>query len=125
MELSGFGALGTWRKRVSRAPLTAEEALKHLLLSVDVDTLYRCLTCCNSYIPVIRGPAFVFELSVRSMINVKLQKGLVACHGKSCLRGVMAELFGISSWQRTSCSYPAQECIVRLAASLHACAQPW
>ncbi|CAL5218701.1 g412 [Coccomyxa viridis] len=40
-ELSGFGALGTWRKRVSRAPLTAEEALKHLLLSVDVDTLYR------------------------------------------------------------------------------------
>ena len=42
MELSGFGALGTWRKKVARAPLTAEEALKHLLLSVDVDTLYRC-----------------------------------------------------------------------------------
>ena len=49
MELSGFGALGTWRKRVARAPLTAEEALKHLLLSVDVDTLYRC-SCCESYI---------------------------------------------------------------------------
>ncbi len=42
VELSGFGALGTWRKKVARAPLTAEEALKHLLLSVDVDTLYRC-----------------------------------------------------------------------------------
>ena len=42
VELSGFGALGTWRKRVRRAPLTAEEALKHLLLSVDVDKLYRC-----------------------------------------------------------------------------------
>ncbi len=42
MELSGFGALGTWRKKVARAPLTAEEALKHLLLSVEVDTLYRC-----------------------------------------------------------------------------------
>ena len=42
IELSGFGALGTWRKRVRRAPLTAEEALKHLLLSVDVDKLYRC-----------------------------------------------------------------------------------
>ncbi|CAK0773220.1 hypothetical protein CVIRNUC_004042 [Coccomyxa viridis] len=41
VELSGFGALGIWRKRVRRAPLTAEEALKHLLLSVDVDTLYR------------------------------------------------------------------------------------
>jgi len=42
VELSGFGALGTWRRRVARAPLTAEEALKHLLLSVDVDKLYRC-----------------------------------------------------------------------------------
>ena len=42
VELSGFGALGTWRRRVARAPLTAEEALKHLLLSVDVDRLYRC-----------------------------------------------------------------------------------
>lgn len=46
-ELSGFGALGTWRKRVARAPLTAEEALKHLLLSVDVDTLYRYFACCK------------------------------------------------------------------------------
>ena len=42
IELSGFGALGTWRKCVRRTPLTAEEALKHLLLSVDVDKLYRC-----------------------------------------------------------------------------------
>ena len=47
MELSGFGALGTWRRKVKRAPLTAEEALKHLLLSVDVDTLYRCSACCK------------------------------------------------------------------------------
>ncbi len=57
MELSGFGALGTWRKRVFRAPLTAEEALKHLLLSVDVDTLYRCFTCCNTYTLATVNPA--------------------------------------------------------------------
>lgn len=42
VELSGFGALGAWRRRTARAPLTAEEGLKHLVLSVDVDTLYRC-----------------------------------------------------------------------------------
>ena len=51
MELSGFGALGTWRKRVARTPLTAEEALKHLLLSVDVDILYRCFIGCKLYMP--------------------------------------------------------------------------
>ena len=92
-ELSGFGALGTWRKRVSRAPLTAEEALKHLLLSVDVDTLYRCLIRCDSYTPATIGSAYVVELSVHSMVNVKLQEGSVACHIKQCVREIMCRGF--------------------------------
>lgn len=40
-ELAGQGALGAMRQRVARPPPTAEEALKHLLLTVDVERLYR------------------------------------------------------------------------------------
>ena len=43
MELAGIGALGAWRRRVSRTTPTAEDALRHLLLTVDVDRLFRCL----------------------------------------------------------------------------------
>lgn len=41
VELPGIGALGRWRRQVSRAAPTAESALRHLLLTVDVDRLYR------------------------------------------------------------------------------------
>ncbi|EIE25950.1 IKI3-domain-containing protein [Coccomyxa subellipsoidea C-169] len=41
VELAGIGALGRWRRRVARAVPTAEDALRHLLLSVDVDRLFR------------------------------------------------------------------------------------
>ncbi|KAK9915662.1 hypothetical protein WJX75_002381 [Coccomyxa subellipsoidea] len=41
VELAGIGALGAWRRRVSRATPTAEDALRHLLLTVDVDRLFR------------------------------------------------------------------------------------
>ena len=68
MELSGFGALGTWRKRVARAPLTAEDALKHLLLSVDVDVLYRCAACCNLYIFAYMAPVYTYDLRMPPMI---------------------------------------------------------
>lgn len=40
-ELAGQGALGEMRQRVARPPPTAEDALKHLLLTVDVERLYR------------------------------------------------------------------------------------
>lgn len=42
VELAGIGALGAWRRRVSRAAPSAEDALRHLLLTVDVERLYRC-----------------------------------------------------------------------------------
>ncbi|BDA44195.1 Elongator complex protein 1 [Coccomyxa sp. Obi] len=41
VELAGIGALGAWRRRVARAAPSAEDALRHLLLTVDVERLYR------------------------------------------------------------------------------------
>ena len=43
MELQGAGALGVHRRAVPRAPPSAEDGMRHLLLTVDVERLYRAV----------------------------------------------------------------------------------
>lgn len=40
-ELPGLGALGMLRRRTLRPPPASEDALRHLLLTVDVERLYK------------------------------------------------------------------------------------
>ena len=50
MELQGAGALGGQRRAVPRAPPSAEDGMRHLLLTVDIERLYRAVR--SAYCPM-------------------------------------------------------------------------
>lgn len=50
MELQGVGALGGHRRQISTVPPSAEDGMRHLLLTVDVERLYRHAPATTCYI---------------------------------------------------------------------------
>ncbi len=53
MELQGAGALGGHRRAVPRAPPSDEDGMRHLLLTVDVERLYRAVrSACLHTVPI-------------------------------------------------------------------------
>lgn len=72
----GSARLGRWRAGGPRSPVTAEEGLRHLLLTHDVDRLYRLSFC-----PLLDRPSCLVLLTFLFIRNESFRFTCKSCRG--------------------------------------------